>query len=503
MGFIKNRKAFAIAVLLTVIFFASRLIFLTRLPIFTDEAIYIRWAQIAYNDYNWLFISLTDGKQPLFIWFMVIILHFVKDPLFAGRLVSVFAGFASMIGLFLLSKELFKDSKIAFLSALLYLIYPFALVYDRMALYDSLVGTFAIYGLYLVLRLIKKNNLSSAIVLGLEVGLSNFNKSNFFQTIILAFPTIFVFKYGENKYLKKLSKPFLFVILAGVISYALYSLLRISPFFYIINLKNAVFIYPIGEWLSHPFLSFPGNLKALLVWFYNYTTLSLIILMLAGLFVDKKFIREKIVLLLWFVVPLVALSFLGRVIYPRYVLFMALPLLLLAAYCLSKILDLTKNRLLFAVFTIVFLILPLKSDFYILTNISKSDIPFTDKFQYDAGWPSGWGVKEAVSFFDKESKKGKLFVGTQGTFGLLPYSLDIYLGKNKNVETKGYWPINDQIPQDLLSKAKSMPTYVVFYQPCSSCKQTGTPPILWPLRKVFSVDREEVNFGVYQVESNQ
>lgn len=503
MGFIKNRKAFAIAVLLTIIFFASRLIFLTHLPIFTDEAIYIRWAQIAYNDYNWLFISLTDGKQPLFIWFIVIILHIVKDPLLAGRLVSVFAGLTSMIGLFLLSKELFKDSKIAFLSALVYIIYPFALVYDRMALYDSLVETFAIYGLYLVIRLARKNNLVSAIVLGLEVGLSNLNKSNFFQTIILAFPTLLVFRWGENKYFKKISKPFLFVILAGVISYAMYSSLRISPFFYIINLKNAVFIYPIGEWLSHPFLAFPGNIKALLVWFYDYTTLPLIVLMIAGLFVDKKFIREKIVLLLWFTVPVIALSFLGRVIYPRYILFMALPLLLLVAYSLNKIFEFTKNRLLFALIAIVFLILPLKSDFYILTDFSKSDVPFTDKFQYDAGWPSGWGVKEAVSFFGKQSERGKIFVGTQGTFGLLPYSLDIYLGKNKNVVTKGYWPINDQIPEDLLAKAKSMPTYVVFYQPCSSCREAGVPPVAWPLKKVFSVNREEVNFGVYQVESNQ
>ena len=49
------------------LYFATRIPHLATLPIFTDEAIYIRWGQIAKNDAAWRFISLTDGKQPLFI----------------------------------------------------------------------------------------------------------------------------------------------------------------------------------------------------------------------------------------------------------------------------------------------------------------------------------------------------------------------------------------------------------------------------------------------------
>ena len=137
----KYRLELIIAVLLTLAYFFLRLYQIMSLPIFTDEAIYVRWSQIARQDASWRFISLTDGKQPMFVWIALNLMRFVKDPLLASRLVSVFAGFATMIGLFFLGREIFKNRWIGILSAFLYLIFPFALVYDRMALYDSLVGT--------------------------------------------------------------------------------------------------------------------------------------------------------------------------------------------------------------------------------------------------------------------------------------------------------------------------------------------------------------------------
>src|SRR3989344_2405472 len=123
------------------LYLASRLLTISQLPLFTDEAIYVRWAQIAKNDANWRFISLTDGKQPLFIWFVIVAMKFINDPLVAARVVSVFAGIGTSIGLFFVTRQLFRNYWIGIISASLYVIYSFALVYDRMALYDGLVGT--------------------------------------------------------------------------------------------------------------------------------------------------------------------------------------------------------------------------------------------------------------------------------------------------------------------------------------------------------------------------
>ncbi|MEK7065656.1 MAG: glycosyltransferase family 39 protein, partial [Patescibacteria group bacterium] len=147
-------------VLFAVVYAATRLVNLTQIPVFTDEAIYIRWSQIGAQDANWRFISLVDGKQPLFTWVVMVLLRLVPgDPLFVGRLASVLAGAASMVGIWFLAFEFFKSKKAAFLSSFLYLISPFALVYDRMALYDSMVATFFIWNLYLAVRLARSPRL--------------------------------------------------------------------------------------------------------------------------------------------------------------------------------------------------------------------------------------------------------------------------------------------------------------------------------------------------------
>src|SRR5258708_18434289 len=114
----KNYIIFALAAIL-ILYFITRLYNILSLPIFTDEAIYIRWSQIASNDANWRFISLTDGKQPMYVWIAMLLLKVIHDPLMAGRLVSVIAGFFSMAGMFFLGREIFRNIKIGLLSSLL------------------------------------------------------------------------------------------------------------------------------------------------------------------------------------------------------------------------------------------------------------------------------------------------------------------------------------------------------------------------------------------------
>ena len=69
-----------------------RVINLTILPVFADEAIYIRWAQVMRAESTLRFLPLSDGKQPLFMWVVIPFLKLFSDPLVAGRLVSVFTG---------------------------------------------------------------------------------------------------------------------------------------------------------------------------------------------------------------------------------------------------------------------------------------------------------------------------------------------------------------------------------------------------------------------------
>ena len=78
MDFIKKYKfLLLLAFGISILYIFTRLYNILELPIFTDEAIYVRWAQIAKNDAYWRFISLTDGKQPLFVWVAMILMKVV------------------------------------------------------------------------------------------------------------------------------------------------------------------------------------------------------------------------------------------------------------------------------------------------------------------------------------------------------------------------------------------------------------------------------------------
>ncbi len=96
-------------------YFLTRLINLTILPIFTDEAIYLRWSQIMAYDAGLRFLPLTDGKPPLFFWLMMFPIKFLAnfDILFAGRLTSVLCGFLGLSGVAFTAWVLFKSKKIA------------------------------------------------------------------------------------------------------------------------------------------------------------------------------------------------------------------------------------------------------------------------------------------------------------------------------------------------------------------------------------------------------
>lgn len=480
----KNKVILLIMGIFVLLYSLTRLYQLTELPIFTDEAIYIRWSQIAKQDANWRFISLTDGKQPSYVWIAMILLRFFEDPLFAGRMVSVIAGFFSLIGIFFLARALFKNNWIGLVSSFLYLMYPMAVVYDRMALYDSLVVACMIWSLYFSILLVKHLRLDVALILGLVTGGGILTKSsNFFSIYLLPF-TLLLFDWKHKEKVRRLLLWVLMALISIILSYSLYNILRLSPFFHIIDKKNEIFVHSIPEWLSHPFRDFASNFMGLFDWLIVYFTLPFIFLAAAAFLIKRSFFFEKVVLLLWFATPFFALALIGKLIYPRYIFFMTVFLLPLVAYSLFTLYSLFRQKVIFAIICFLVLFLPLRTDYYLYTNFSSASIPRLDLDQYANEWPSGGGVREAVSFFEDRARSSKIFVATEGTFGLMPYALEIYLKDNPNIEIFGFWPVNDP-PVEMARAASRIPTYVLFYQPCASCKYSGDAPDDWPLEKVF------------------
>lgn len=462
----------------------------------------MRWAQIALNDASWRFISLTDGKQPLFIWGSMFLMKFISDPLIAGRIMSVFSGLTILIGLWFLSFELFKNKRVAFLTSLLYVFYPFAQVYDRMAMMDSMVGAFAVWALYFTVLLVRKVRLDLAYTLGFIIGGGILTKtSDFFSIYLLPF-TLLLFNFKNKFFSKKLFKLILFFAVACVIATALYNVLRLSPFFSTISTKNAVFVYPFSEWIKHPFAFLSGNLNGLINWTVSYLG-PYLILVLFSLLSYKKFGKEKVLLFLYFILPFVALALFGKVIFPRFIFFMTLFLLPLASVALYDMMIFASSKFrnsgsyIGAFILVLFLIYPSFSIYKILTDPLNSPIADADNGQYLNNWTAGWAVDDTINFLKRESVNQKIFVGTEGTFGLMPYSLELYLIQNKNIIIKGYWPVGDQLPEEAMKYATEIPSYFIFYQPQHQIissdlpvglvyqKKQGNSPYLYRIYKII------------------
>lgn len=463
-------------------YFFLRLYNLMSFPLFTDEAIYTRWSQIARFDPSWRFISLTDGKQPLFVWFDMIVMRFVQDPLMAGRIVSVLAGFFTMIGLFFLGKEIFKNRWVGILSAGLYLIYPFALVYDRMALYDSLVGTLMVWGLYLEILLVRRLRLDIALILGMIIGAGILTKTSGFFSIYLSPFLLIIFDWNKKERFKRLLRWVSLMLISIAMAYGYYFILRLSPYYHIINEKNTIFVYPLHDWLSHPFNFFIGNIRGVWDWLITYLTWPFFLLIIGSLFISYKFTKEKILLILWFAIPFTALALFGRVLYPRFIFFMTLSLLPLIALAVNELFFRIKSKILFFTFLLIISFFAIRSDYFIISDFARAPIPKSDLGQYINDWPAGGGIKEIVEYLEKEAKRGKIYVASLGTFGSLPtYSIEIYLGDNKNVEKRGIYPVPSEIPKDLIEKSKSLPVFVFI----SNQHEFEESSKNWPLKLIL------------------
>lgn len=445
------------------LYFLTRLTNLAFLPVFTDEAIYIRWAQIGSQDANWRFISLTDGKQPLFTWLVMISVRIFNDPLFAGRFVSVIAGFLTMFGMWFLANELFRKPRIAYVASVLYLISPFSMVYDRMALYDSLVATFSVWNLFLAILLVRRLRLDIALIFGMTLGMGMLNKTSGFLSLYLLPATLVLFDWRTKGILRRLTTWVGLVLVAAVLSQLAYSVLRLSPLFHMVAQKDAVFVYSFREWLTHPLLFFTGNIKGLLDWEVNYLTLPIFFLAVAPLFTLWHKPKEKLVLFVYWLAPFTALALFGRVLYPRFIFFMTMPLLVLAAGSLDWMMSRLKGIVFVAAFLTIFY-QSIIADYFLITNPLYALIPWSDKSQYITDWPSGWGVREVNDFLRAEAAKGNITVYTEGTFGLLPYAIEMYLVDHPNVEILGLWPIPEAMPTEMLDRAKDHPTFLVFNQ---------------------------------------
>ena len=441
-------------------YWISRSTNLTNIPIFTDEAIYIRWSQIGLQDAAWRFIPLTDGKPPLYHWFLMIALKFIDNPLIAGRFISNISGFASAILIWPLTYFLFNKKPVAHLATLFYLISPFMLLYDRLAIVDSLLTTTSIASALMAVLLVKTLRLDTALLFGGAIGAALLTKASGLIFFLLSPFALLTVNWKKTQLVKKGLTWSGLMVISLILSQLIYAILRLSQFYYRIEQKNYEFIIPLSEFLQHPFAMTWGNAKSLFKWQLEYLSLVFLMLIIVSFFSRTKY-KEKLMMLIYYVAPFIMIASFNKIIFPRFLLFSTPFLLILAAVGAQQVLDYLKKDWAKISVVAVLCLIPFRSSYLLITAPAIAPIPQADRDQYYDSWPAGHGISETVDYFRQQAEIQPIYVGTQGTFGLFPHSIEIYLSNHPNVEIHSFWPV-DTVPLEVTQAAAQKKTFFIY-----------------------------------------
>jgi 4-amino-4-deoxy-L-arabinose transferase-like glycosyltransferase len=326
---------------IVVLYFFSRLQNLISIPVFGDEAIYIRWAQIIKSEETLRFIPQTDGKQPLFMWLNAVSLKFIENPLIAGRFISIISGFGIVLMLFFTTaiilnfnsseKDILKFIKksistyfySALFTSLIYCLLPFTFFFDRLALADTLLSFFGLTSLLFSLLLSKYPRLDLSLILGAILGLAWLTKSPAIYFIALSIGTFIVLKKKTTIY--DLTSTIYLPLISSFIAFIIYNILRLGPQFNMIYLRNRDYVWSFAEIIKHPFDPLRPHLLDTFTLYSHYISWSLLLTSLLGIlfyfYQKNKFKQTFLVLISWWLLPLIANAAIAKVFTARYILF--------------------------------------------------------------------------------------------------------------------------------------------------------------------------------------
>ncbi len=429
----------------------------TLFPILVDEAIYLRWAEIIDHQGQW-FISLLDGKPPLSYWFLAVG-RFLSDgdPLFQGRLLAVLAGLLSTFGIFQVARRIAprpQAEAAGLLAAGLYAIFPWALLYDRLAYTEAWVNLFGIAIAWTSLVCFEKagENWSRELGPGLALGLGLFTK----QTAILfgLVPLAAAFYFGRSQSRNWIARAATIYAIAAVFLAANFILTPEAPTLATHDavLHHTGFFADPAELMADPFVAARSNFPKLLSYIGTYVTWPLALAALAsavwlarmGSFAPWLFVAGAIV-------PVIAEAFLLELMFPsRYPFPHFWPWLAVAATGAATF---ANKRTAVLAGTLAVLAAPmLWRDAGMLTEPERGlHISDAEGFLGDHAHV-GYGIAEAVDFLRQEARSGPFVLLTDPIWGPPADALFPFLNQRDGIRVFEAWwtqlsPTHPILPQ--------------------------------------------------------
>lgn len=403
---------------LTGLFLVSRLVNLTRLPIFTDEANYLDWGWRETSVPGSAFYSLYDAKPPLVLWLFGLGQKVTGDPLVAGRTASVLLGLVTLTGVYLWAKQLF-GGRVALAAAGAYVVCPLLLFFDRQALLETAVGGAGVWTGYLLWRLTTAPSLALAIGAGLTIGGGFFAKPSFLLFIASAGIGL-VFLSVSRRLPSRLVPP---LVLTSVSALVVLLPLLLQPQFWQTWGTTSRYSLSLSQIIGPPWSVWSSNLWATADILWWQLTPAVLVLALVGLIK----LRRQSWLVVWSVVPLVLQVVISQTVINRYLVSLVAPWTILAGYALVHL----RPRLQIAIAlllttTLGASLVQIVSPIAFLRGLSRLTRysyvePYLDTHD------SGFSVNNAVAYFKDLAQNRPLIVGLALNSGNPEAGLLVYL----------------------------------------------------------------------------
>lgn len=478
------------------IYLFFRLFKIMSLPIFNDEAIYIDWANKIKIGITPIFYSLYDGKPPLHFILISIFMFPIKNPLLAGRLLSVTAGLFTLIGI----KKIFDiyfDKKKYYIPILLYIFSPMYLFYDRQSLQESLLTAEICWIIYFTITYFKKYEVKYIFFLSLIMAAALWTKISVL-TLIFPIILIYIFKFikekGRDQDLFISSIVFIFslaILLVPLFIQKQSSLIFSRNDRYSISLSS-INISILNIWL--------GNIiKFIKIYFWYLNTYIIYVIYYSYFYIKNKYLNSNYLLLL-FLIPVFLILLSSRGIIDRYLIPFSIPFIIIAGEGLSRLSEKYGNK----VFTLIipsiaislFQIFSIDQYFILMNKYAKG----LDLYTYTSGFTSGYGVIDAINFINEREKDyKKIYVGVRVDAGNPESAVMAYFLKDDRSKVVPLY-FDSQFTKLPLSK-DFVGNYYQFYYISRDDNLGGMNQYLTEIKRFYKPDGKSF-VGVYKYNGN-
>jgi 4-amino-4-deoxy-L-arabinose transferase-like glycosyltransferase len=488
-SYLPKTEDLTVLVLLLLAYLFTRLVNVVSFPLHYDEASYIHWGKVIAGDWSQRFLAAGwGGKQPLHTWLIALFTMLFSNTIFAGRAVSVLAGGISTLLIWLIARRLFSR-RVAYVAAFLYIIAPYHLLYDRIALIDSLLVVEGLAVFWFSIRLLDNPTPWDAAGLALSSTAALLTKSSGLLFLVLI-PVVVILYFDQKEVLiervKRCAGPLLAV---GVTACLIY-------FFVFGSTEGAQLVaqfeanrkYTLGfdEIMAMPWDVWGKNaLKSFQV-LWHYLTSPLGLLAFCALLVSPWLGKETMLLGLWGVLPILGFITVSRIFFWRYLLF-ATPFLLMAeARLLERVYEFAVARFLLAqrlrspgrstlvraiglASLALICLFALWQDYLLLFDPADEALTAIERVQYIDN--SFYGLLGMSEYLKEQAQKEEIYVCVNRTYGPVQNGIFLYLENEPSVQLLvvtpyegrlvAYDPSTKQIyPKDLLQQR---PTFLAGY----------------------------------------